>query len=457
MISLTDTTAATKEAKKKPQHGVVRKRTPRDVKGGWEYRLELGLCEAQRCRGCNARYWLDEKPLKACSACGGELEDVRERRQVTQGGIATQRDALAALAKARVARDGGEDVVRKDTNQRVGEFLREWLVGIKGSLKPTTYSSYEMHVHKYLVPRLGSIPLKRLSTGAINLAYEEMRENGRLKDKDKPLSARSVRHTHAVLRLALKDAVTAGKIRSNPAIGAKLPRDRGEAREMRVWTAEHLVAFLESTRGDRLHELWYVTALTGLRRGEMVGLRWTDVTLPDEDGQSGGLRIRRGLVSVDGKATISSPKTEAGARDVAIDPGTVLALRRQATRQLDDHHKWGDAWQDTGYVFTIENGQPLHPERVTKLFREAIDQAKVSRIRFHDLRHTHATLGLEAGIPVKVISQRLGHSSTRITQDVYQHVLKEQQEAAATQIADLVKLAGTSAATAPDGDTEDAE
>ena len=108
-------------------------------------------------------------------------------------------------------------------------------------------------------------------------------------------------------------------------------------------------------------------------------------------------------------------------------------------------------------MFTIENGQPLHPERVTKLFREAIEQAKVSRIRFHDLRHTHATLGLEAGIPMKVVSQRLGHSSTRITQDVCQHVLREQQEAAATQIADLVKLAGTSAATAPDGDTEDAE
>jgi integrase len=437
-----DTTITTKEVKRKPEHGVVRKRTPRDVRGGWEYRLELGLCEAQRCRGCNARYWLDEAPLKACPACGGELDDVRERRQVTQGGIATQRDALAALAKARVARDGGEDVARKDTNQRVGEFLREWLVGIKGSLKPTTYSSYEMHVHKYLVPRLGSIPLKRLSTAAINLAYEEMRESGRLKDKDKPLSARSVRHTHSVLRLALKDAVTVGKIRSNPAIGAKLPRDRGEAREMRVWTAEQLAAFLESTRGDRLHELWYTAAFTGLRRGELLGLRWSDVTWPDEDGQAGHLRVRRGIVSVDGRAEISSPKTEAGARDVAIDPDTVLGLRRQAARQLDDHDKWGDAWQDTDYVFTIENGQPIHPERVTKLFREAVGQAKLPRIRLHDLRHTHATLGLEAGIPVKVISQRLGHSSTRITQDVYQHVLREQQEGAAVQIAALVKLAG---------------
>jgi integrase len=449
MTTRPDTATSTREVKKKPEHGVVRKRSSRDVRGGWEYRLELGVCEAQLCRDCGVRYWLDSAPLRACPACGGELVDVRERRQVTRGGFATQRETFAALAKARVARDGGEDVARKDTNQRVGEFLREWVAGMEGSLKPTTFASYQLLCQKYVIPRLGSIPLRRLTTATINTAYQEIRETGRVKDPSTPLSARSVRHVHAVLRLALKDAVAAGLISHNPAIGAKLPRDRGEAREMQVWSAEQLAAFLESTRSDRLYELWYTAALTGLRRGELVGLRWIDVTWPDEDGQSGRLRIRRGLVSVDGKATISSPKTEAGARDVAIDPGTVLALRSQAARQLDDHDKWGDAWQDTGYVFTIENGQSLHPERVTKLFREAIEQAKLPRIRFHDLRHTHATLGLEAGIPVKVISQRLGHSSTRITQDVYQHVLREQQEAAAAQIADLVKLAGTPAATAP--------
>lgn len=218
---------------------------------------------------------------------------------------------------------------------------------------------------------------------------------------------------------------------------------------MKVWSAEQLAAFLASTSDDRLHELWYTAAFTGLRRGELLGLRWSDVTWSDEYGRSGRLRIRRGLVPVDGKATISSPKTEAGARDVAIDPDTVLALRRQAARQLDDHDRWGDAWQDTDYCFTIANGQPLHPERATKLFREAIEQAKLPRIRLHDLRHTHATLGLEAGIPVKVISQRLGHSSTRITQDVYQHVLREVQEDAAVQIAALVRQAGKPPAIAP--------
>jgi integrase len=454
MMSSTDTSVATREVKKKPEHGVVRKRTPRDVKGGWEFRLELGVCEAQRCRGCNARYWLDDVSLKVCPVCGGELYEVRERRQVTRGGIATQRDALAALAKARVARDGGEDVTHRTSNVRLGEFLREWVAGMKGSVKPTTFASYEMHCMKYLIPRLGSIPLRRLTTATINTAYQEMRESGRLKDKARPLSARSVRHTHAVLRLALKEAVTAGMISNNPAIGARLPRDRGEAREMKVWNAEQLVAFLASTRDDRLHEFWYTAALTGLRRAELVGLMWTDVTWPDDDGQSGRLRIRRGIVSVDGRAETSSPKTEAGARDVAIDPDTCLALRRQVTRQLDDQAQWGDAWVDNGYVFTLASGHPLHPERVTKLFREAIEQAKLPRIRLHDLRHTHATLGLEAGIPVKIISQRLGHSSTRITQDTYQHVLREVQEDAAVQIAGLIKRAGKPSVTTPDAGAE---
>ncbi len=257
MTTRSSRTSATKGGgRPKASQGVVRKRTPRDVRGGWEFRLELGVCEAQRCRACNARHWLDHAPLKTCPACSGELVDVRERRQVSRGGFATQRETAAALAKARVARDGGEDVARKHSNQRVGEFLREWIAGMRNSLKPTTFASYELLCFKYIMPRLGSVPLRRLTTPMISAAYEQMRETGRLKNPAVPLSARSVRHAHAVLRLALKDAVAAGKIPTNPAIGAKLPRDRGEAREMRVWSAGQLAAFLGSTRGDRVHELW---------------------------------------------------------------------------------------------------------------------------------------------------------------------------------------------------------
>jgi integrase len=313
-----------------------------------------------------------------------------------------------------------------------------------------------MHVYKYLIPRLGALPLRRLTTTRINATYRELREGGRLKDSTRPLSALTVRHTHAVLRLALKEAVAAGKIPSNPAIGAKLPHDRGEKREMVTWTATQLMAFLDFTSDSRMADFWRVAAFTGLRRGELAGLQWHDVTWPIDDEAAGGLRIRRSRVSVGGKATDSLPKTEAGGRDVAIDPGVIDALRRQRARQLADAAKWGAAWQDSAHVFTIENGQPLHPERISFLFDEAVAAAKVPRIRLHDLRHTHATMALEAGVPVKIVSQRLGHSSTRITQDVYQHVLKEQQQDAAQAIADYVKRSSTPLHAVPRDDQEKA-
>ena len=152
-----------------------------------------------------------------------------------------------------------------------------------------------------------------------------------------------MRHTHAVLRLALKDAVAAGKLPANQAAGAKLPRDQGEAREMQTWTAEQLALFLEVTADDRLAELWHVAALSGLRRGELCGLRWSDATLPAGEGEPGLLRIRRSLVSVGGRPQVSTPKTESGGREVAIDPTTVEALKRQAARQLVDHDHWKEA------------------------------------------------------------------------------------------------------------------
>jgi len=173
--------------------------------------------------------------------------------------------------------------------------------------------------------------------------------------------------------------------------------------------------------------------MTDMRRGEIVGLRWDDVDL-----EAGRLSVRRALIPHGSGVIISEPKTAKGRRSIALDPASTEALTAQAARQLGDQKEWGDAWSDSGYVFTKENGEPLHPQVVSRAFGQAVKAAKLPEIRLHDLRHTHATLALRAGIHPKVVSERLGHATISITLDTYSHAIPAMQEEAATKITDLV-------------------
>jgi integrase len=201
-----------------------------------------------------------------------------------------------------------------------------------------------------------------------------------------------------------------------------------------VWSADQLGAFLATTHDDRLGPLWHTLAMTGMRRGEALGLRWTDIDL-----EAGRLSIQRSLVPAAGEVIVSEPKTAKGRRSIALDPGTVDGLREQAQRQLDDQVAAGEAYSATDeYVFTDELGGPLDPDRVSKYFNTAVRKALLPRIRLHDLRHTHATLALQAGVHPKVVQERLGHSTIAITLDIYSHVIPAMQKEAAVLIAGLV-------------------
>jgi integrase len=191
--------------------------------------------------------------------------------------------------------------------------------------------------------------------------------------------------------------------------------------------------FIREVRGDRLYAAWLAAATTGLRRGEVLGLMWTDV-----DFDKGRLSVRRARVSSGGVVVLSEPKTRRSRRVVALDQTTTAALREHRTRQLEERLAWGAAWVDTGFVFTREDGTPLHPESLSKMFQWRVRRAGLPRIRFHDLRHTHATLALQAGVHPKVVSERLGHSSIRITLDTYSHAIPAMQEEAAERIAALI-------------------
>jgi integrase len=176
-----------------------------------------------------------------------------------------------------------------------------------------------------------------------------------------------------------------------------------------------------------------VIAMTGMRRGEAIGLRWSDVDL-----EVGRLSVRRALIPINREVVVSEPKTAKGRRAVALDPGTVEVLKTQAARQLDEQKEWDEACVETGLVFTAENGAALDPESVSRYFRQAVKKAMLPKIRLHDLRHTHATLCLQAGIHPKVVSERLGHATVSITLDTYSHAIPAMQEEAAALIAGLV-------------------
>jgi integrase len=176
--------------------------------------------------------------------------------------------------------------------------------------------------------------------------------------------------------------------------------------------------------------------MAGLRRGEACGLRWDDVDL-----EQGRLSVRRALIPHEDEVIVSEPRTARGRRVIALDADTVEALKSQPARQIADQKKWRDAWTDSGYVFTKENGEPLHPQTVSRSFEQALVEARLPRIRLHDLRHTHATLALRARIHPKVVSERLGHATVSITLDTYSHAIPAMQEEAAERIAGLVVAA----------------
>ena len=205
--------------------------------------------------------------------------------------------------------------------------------------------------------------------------------------------------------------------------------------ELRTWSAEQLAAFLSSQRDDRLHALWHTLAMTGLRRGEALGLCWEDVDL-----EAGRLCVRRALVPSGKEVVVSEPKTARGRRVVALDPETVTVLKGQAARQLKEQQ---DARVDRdGSVFTSEEELGAAPRVISRCFRKAVKEAMLPEIRLHDLRHTHATLALRAGIHPKVVSERLGHATVSITLDTYSHAIPAMQEEAAQLIAGLVFAGG---------------
>jgi integrase/predicted RNA-binding Zn-ribbon protein involved in translation (DUF1610 family) len=400
--------------------------------GSWEYNVDVGMAPAQRCQDCGKRLWVERKPKESCPACGGELIEIEERRRAIKAGFRTRKEAQAAMAKIMVAVEERTYVAPAKLNVR--EYLtKEWLPAIRSTIRPTTYRSYEQHVQFHIVPHIGTLKLEKVTGATLNALYAKLASEGK-RDGKKGLSPRTVHHVHSCLHRAFRDAVRWNRLFRNPVDAADPPKVAGSGgREMRTWNAEQVRAFLESTRNDRLHPLWRVLAMTGMRRGEVLGLKWEDI-----DFEAGWLSVRRSLIPLGGEVIVSEPKTARGRRSLALDVETVEVLKAQAAHQLVEQQQFGEGWCDSGYICTKEDGEPYHPEVVSRYFRQAVKNSMLPMIRPHDLRHTYATLALRAGIHPKVVSERLGHATVAITLDIYSHAIPAMQEEAAQLVAELV-------------------
>lgn len=314
----------------------------------------------------------------------------------------------------------------------VGHYLDEWLPGIKSQVKPSTWASYASYTNRHLIPKLGSVPLQALKATHLKRLYSELAQDGSRQDGAAGgLSTRSIRYIHAILRLALTDAVKEGLVQKNVALLVDAPRLQQS--EMKTWTGEQAKAFLTYVQNDRLAAAWALALSTGLRKGELLGLRWQDVDL-----DTGRLAVNQTLISVGYKAQFSTPKTDRGKRSIDLDPETAQLLRSHRARQAEERLAWGPAYQDSGLVFTRETGEPIHPESFSSIFERLVKGSGVPRIRLHDCRHTFASLALAEGINPLIVSRRLGHSSVAFTLDVYGHEMPGDQMEAAKRVAGIL-------------------
>ncbi len=321
------------------------------------------------------------------------------------------------------------EITEEATPITLGRYLTEqWLPFRKAQLRPTTFRRYSWIVDNYIIPTLGDVPIRRLRAEHLDRLYLDLLTSGNRHGE--PLAPKTVYDVHVVLRSCLGDAKRRHYVPANIALEARPPRPQAQARKgPETWTVEQLRAYLDATTHLRLQPAIYLAATTGMRRGELAGLRWGDWQRATHR-----LSIARSRQAVGGRSMEVPCKTKTSRRCVDLDATTEKVLARWKRRQERDGNPTG--LNDP--IFTNTDGDAIHPESVTQLFDRNIVRAGVPRIRFHDLRHTHASLLVAAGTPIKVVSERLGHSNPGFTMATYQHLIPGMSSQAAADFANML-------------------
>jgi integrase len=308
----------------------------------------------------------------------------------------------------------------------VAEFLAKWLEAKRGRVSPASYERYTDAVTKNLIPLIGNVPLAKLTPDMIGRAYSKALTEGRC-DGDGGLAPSSVRLLHRVLKQALDYAVKWNVLGRNPVDVVDPPKV--ERRQMAVLSADATVALLDAARNDRLYIPVLLAVMCGLRRGEVAALRWRHVDLDNER-----LSVMASVGRLRGGVRREKPPKNGRGRLVELPPMVAEELRKHRVGQAESLLRLGVRLTDDHHVVTREDGQPLNLSTLADSFPKFQQRHGLQRVRFHDLRHTHATQMLKDGVHPKIAQERLGHSSIAITLDLYSHVLPGMQQQAAQTI-----------------------
>ena len=352
-----------------------------------------------------------------------------KRKQQWYSVKGTKKQAEKRLAELLHELDTG--MLVKPSKLTVAQYLDQWLQDSRGNIAPNTAQTYAWFIDRHIKPTIGQIHLTTLRPERLQRLYSEKLTSGR-RDGKGGLGSRSVRYIHTTIHKALKTAMKMGMIARNPADAVDIPKL--ERREMRVMTEIDLHIFLEYAGSTPYFALFYTALFTGMRRSELLALRWSDLDLLLCQAS-----VTRSLHQLHNREIVfRQPKTAEGRRLIALSPSTVAVLKEHKAAQIEQRWAIGMALQDDDLVFSQPDGKPLLPDSITVAWRNLARRSGLKGIRLHDARHTHASLLLKQGVHPKIVQERLGHASIAITLDTYSHVAPGLQQQAANGFDDIV-------------------
>jgi integrase len=351
-----------------------------------------------------------------------------KRKQHSKGGFRTRKEAQDHLTSVLPSVASG--TYKPDGKLTVEQLLGQWKAAkASEGLRIGTLTMYGGVIDGWLVPNVGGLRVNQLTPSVAGELVSKLRSPSGSRLGRGALSDRSIQLAVSILKAATRWAWESGLMCRDVLAGYRRPKIEQSDRVASAWSAQEAGRFLSSVSDDRLRAVWWLLLTRGLRRGEVCGIKWEDVDL-----EAGRLRIVSTRVVVSNRTVASDPKTNAGRRSVPLDAQLVSELRGHHRRQLEERLRAGQAWEDSGYVFTDELGAPVRPQYLSRHFSTLIAKAGVRRVRLHDSRHSAATMLLEDGTPVHIVSKMLGHSRASITLDVYAHAVESGGEAAGQRL-----------------------